>query len=238
MERFSDFQIWNEASLKNLPEQNRNSVFKLVSQHQKGFGLWSWKMPIIREGLRQAKPNDVIAYVDVGSTFNPSEMAIARLDEYVEMTSSTGALFFQQTLPEHQWSKNELRHVFGDESDWSSGQLLGGIQILRNTSTVRDFVDLACHLSLKDEGFLLRDPDAINEQSKDFIAHRHDQSIISLLAKRGRFAVIPDETYFAPEWRKNGANFPIWATRLCSGNGTLSRRIVPRVLREIERRLP
>ena len=47
-----------------------------------------------------------------------------------------------------------------------------------------------------------------------FLEHRHDQSIFSLIAKKNNFFVIPDETYWNPDWNVSGKNYPIWATRL------------------------
>ena len=48
----------------------------------------------------------------------------------------------------------------------------------------------------------------------EFIEHRHDQSIFSLLVKQSnQHAIIPDETEWFGDWIGMGDKYPIWATR-------------------------
>jgi hypothetical protein len=54
--------------------------------------------------------------------------------------------------------------------------------------------------------------DTTQKENDLYIAHRHDQSILSLLVKKYGSIKIPDETYFAPDWSR-GINYPFWAVR-------------------------
>lgn len=139
---------------------------------------------------------------------------------------------------EHAWSKQELRAEFSGDEIWDSGQLLGGIHFLKSCQSTIDFLEESDDIASLNNFAALRDPLPGSEQHSSFVAHRHDQSVLSLGAKRRSFLSIPDETYFAPDWNGRGSNYPIWASRLCSGNPNLENTIFSRVRRELERRLP
>jgi hypothetical protein len=50
-------------------------------------------------------------------------------------------------------------------------------------------------------------------QLPNFIAHRQDQSILSVLWKGAEIPTLPDETWFAPNWGTAASQFPIWSIR-------------------------
>ena len=53
----------------------------------------------------------------------------------------------------------------------------------------------------------------VTDQRKEFIDHRHDQSVFSVIRKKYGGNIIPDETYFN-DFVREGQGFPFWATRL------------------------
>jgi hypothetical protein len=164
-------------------------------------------------------------------------MAQERFSYYIQRAVDDGGLFFQQSLREDQWTKADLRVDFPNEALWNSGQLLGGIMLLSNSEKAMSFLNSTAELIEEDSFARLHDPLSAIQEVAGFRGHRHDQSVISLSAKHSEFAIIPDETYFAPHWESHGTNYPIWATRLCSGRPDLSTRLTSRILREVERRL-
>ena len=56
----------------------------------------------------------------------------------------------------------------------------------------------------------------INQEGKSCTS-RFDQSIFSCLAKKYEITLIPDETYFYPNWSASGSDYPIWAMRRRNG---------------------
>lgn len=181
---------------------------------------------------------ETLIYLDAGSSLNSGTVSTNRLRQYVEMSANSGALFFQQKLTEKAWTKSSLRKTFPEDSHWESGQALGGIMVLNSSPVTLEFLDHISGLARHNNYEALLEPGVDEVQDDAFVAHRHDQSIISLAAKDTTFTMIPDETYFAPNWPQAGKDYPIWASRLCSGNDDLSGTIGNRVRREIERRLP
>jgi hypothetical protein len=85
----------------------------------------------------------------------------------------------------------------------------------------------------------LLDPSDSEAQSPDFIQHRWEQSILSLILKSEKVNPILDETYFFPDWQK-GSDFPIWAMRNRSGGDAARRNtfdIFKILTAKIERRI-
>ena len=73
------------------------------------------------------------------------------------------------------------------------------------------------NLMISQNYHLIDDSPSIISNDITFVEHRHDQSCFSLLMKKYNRFVIPDETYFHPNWN-NGINYPIWAIRNKTGN--------------------
>jgi hypothetical protein len=210
---FEKVEIVTEATLASQYPKDFQKVLDLSRQFPQGFGLWSWKSLVARYLLETSKRGTSFTYIDAGSTLNFSTaMASLRFQTYVETANEQGGLFFQQNLVERDWSSPQLLEHFKDyPTIASSGQLLGGIWMLLTNSRTKFLIDSWWDYSIRDQGALLiGSPIASNLP----IPHRHDQSILSCLAKREGFPSIPDETYFGPDWELFGKNYPIWATRL------------------------
>lgn len=231
-------QAFQPTDLNLLLGPQARDVHELAKFHKKGFGLWSWKLPLLLSQLTELKSGDTLLYLDAGSSINRTEESIGRFREYVEFSREFGSLFFQQDLREAHWTKSELREEFPRKSDWETGQLLGGIHFLTSTRDTIELLQDANEIARKSNYFALQDPESSSIQIEDFIAHRHDQSVISLSAKSSGAFHIPDETYFAPNWDEDGWAYPIWASRLCSGNPSLKHSFLGRITRQLERRLP
>lgn len=215
-----------------------SEVSTLSKSHPRGYGLWSWKIPLLESAIRGIPEGDILFYIDAGSSLNFQSLSIPRWGDYLSSVLDTGALFFQQDLAEEQWTKTELKQRFKDEGDWKSGQVLGGIHMIQSSQSSRDFLMEAKDLACQHNFSFLKDSDSPSIQGQNFRAHRHDQSVLSLLAKERQLLMIPDETYFSPDWARQGERFPIWATRLCSGNPSVTNSLFNRSRRFAERSLP
>ena len=67
---------------------------------------------------------------------------------------------------------------------------------------------------LEDNLLLITDYYNKNNQNKEFINNRHDQSVFSIIRKIHGSIVISDETYFKERFNsKIAQKFPFWATR-------------------------
>lgn len=213
-------------------------ILHLAKEAPRGFGLWAWKLPLVYQALVSSERDTALLYLDAGSSLRWSEESKARFAGYVDVAMESNGLFFQQPLPESNWSKRSLRAIFPNDGDWRSGQVWAGGFLLRNNDYTREVIREMIKLSVQNSFEILRDPNPIEVQDSEFIAHRHDQSLLSLTVKDGDFSIIPDETYFGPNWEEDGVGYPIWASRLCSGNPDLEYSVAGRIRRQLERRLP
>jgi hypothetical protein len=215
---FTTIRGFTEADLMADPEF-WTSHGNFIETNRRGYGYWLWKPHIIKKMMDKMKENDVLIYADAGCHLNLTQPAINRLYEYVSILdgSPLGILSFQMEHLEYKYTKREtIDAVFEKDENTphtTTGQCMATAVILRKTPHSVQVVDEWARLSqiysiVNDDKHKERRPEV-----SGFIDHRHDQSILSLLVKKYGSVKIPDETYFAPNWTKDGHNYPIWAVR-------------------------
>lgn len=182
-----------------------------IESHPRGYGYYMWKPYVVKRTMDQMNDDDILVYIDAGCTINT--YAKKRLEEYVQMVrdSKHGIISFQMDLSSQKYTKKELfDYMRVSKEDQKKNQFVAGILILRKNENTKKIVDEWYRVS--------HIPEMINDQRSliqhpDFIDHRHDQSILSILFYKYGSIIIPDETFFYPNW-KNGLEYPIWATRI------------------------
>ena len=152
----------------------------------KGFGYWIWKPQIISQTLRDTPPGTIVLYIDAGTHLN--SFGARRFQDYLEIcrSSKSGILAFQQQRLERNWSKISLLNFMeiSPSSDIAtSGQIEAGAIFLRNQPSSKALVKEWLEIMITNPQLLDDSPSPSPEHS-DFQAHRHDQSIFSLIAKR------------------------------------------------------
>lgn len=173
-----------------------------------GYGYWSWKPFVLDKYLHLSELGaERVMFIDAGCHLNSTSTARTRFAEYERIADDDGALLFHMSdRPERDWTSEELMKRLGiSQVHASSPQVLGGVLMLSNSPRARGLVRAWNDTCLADHGRLLIAP------GEAF--HRYDQSILSCLSKVQGFRSIPDETYFAPDWRRDGTDYPVWAVR-------------------------
>jgi len=130
------------------------------------------------------------------------------------LQSEFSNLSFQMHHLEKEYTKGDLFKYFTLENNKeikNSGMLEGGIFfIIKNENSeklINEWYSI-CH----SEKHLIDDSESQYPNDPKFIAHRHDQSIFSLLRKIHGSLIIRQETFFN-DW-DNNTHFPIHAKRL------------------------
>lgn len=194
---------------------------RFIAQHLKGHGLWIWKSIILRKALKgDFGAYSRFFYLDAGSQFNlMSPIAKKRFEEYLEIASSHGGLSFThrtgqfgiQDFSEKNWGEPHLHQAMKvDTRLLDLPQIQAGCLFLTPKSL--PVIEEWYRWCTKDSySFLIGNPDIQGAGSK--FQHRFDQSIISPLWHMSGMKTLPDETWFAPEWKKSGREFPIWTIR-------------------------
>ena len=228
----------DRKSLQNIIPELKSLNF---NRRTRGFGYWIWKPLLVSYYISNCPTGiDGIIYLDAGCTLNLNSKSRERFSEYLKLSQEFGGLGFQMNHREEAWTKEDLLHLLDTGiGDRNSGQVLAGAFFLeKNTGAAlaEEWLQLAL------QSHLLDDSPSKLSNSVDFIEHRHDQSIFSLLAKKYNLLLLPDETAFHPGVNLDQAqtfeNKPIWATRHRSFMNSLSMNPVIRVVRSIERNVP
>mgnify|MGYP003650963449 FL=1 len=211
---FTTISILNQQHLqqdKNFWSQH-NHFFK---NHPKGYGYWLWKSWAIKSVMAKLPENDIILYLDVGCQLNPS--AVTRFHDYCNLAAAQGICCFQ--LPgftEHNWNKSDTAfRVLGDYNSphMQTDQIMATVVFFLNNRENKQLVDTWYEISQDQNYKFLTDENSVLPNHSTFCEHRHDQSILSLLIKQSGYIPLLDETWFHPNWRTKGVDYPIWATR-------------------------
>ena len=222
LERDAKASGWFDVSL-SLDERDLARMFPdFTREHEeilkfrvKGFGYWLWKPFLIRELTAQLGSGyDGIVYLDSGCQLNPNgRRARQRMSDYLAVASDQG--LFAVHLPDHpekDWSRKVVMEHFGLSTEQRElSQIQGGIIAVTRKSL--DIIDEWFESAATDDYRLLVDAPTGELNAPTFKAHRHDQAIFSAIVKSRGLEAIPDETYWSPNWIRDGADYPIWAPR-------------------------
>lgn len=210
---FHQVAVYDDESLKSTVGDLRTKFPFLFGTGSKGFGFWIWKPIILLDFLDRNPSIDQVVYVDAGSHFNLNSTSRTRFTEYLDMALKSEHLFMRlPQLPEIAWTAPDvIAHFDLSPSAQQAGQIIGGVHFWNNSRATNEFLNEWLSLMLLDEGRLVTDRHDISRNGP-FIQHRHDQSVLSCLAKSRNATSIPDETDFYPNFRL-GVDFPVWTVR-------------------------
>lgn len=158
----------------------------------KGAGYYWWKPIIVKKSLEKINDGDILLYLDAGCSFYPEHKD--KFFEYLSYLDTDDFLGFRIAHQEKHYTKRDLfKFLDMDSPDYTDTfQIISGIFFLVKSPQTIELVNkwekLASipHLTNDDESF--------NENYPDFVAHRHDQSLLSLLVKRYGGKALPDDT--------------------------------------------
>jgi hypothetical protein len=196
---------------KYFPEfwvQHKDFILK----NFRGYGYWIWKPYIILDTLKKMKNDDILLYLDCGCELNNN--GLKRFNDYIELVKTNNRMLFhlENKHFEWRWNKMDLVEYLGlkNNPEMFKPQAESGMQFYKccdeNIKLLEEYYKVSCNYNLIDDS-LSKIPNHPN-----FIEHRHDQSVISLLFKKYGYFTIFDETW--PETMiDDKKNYPIWAIR-------------------------
>jgi hypothetical protein len=157
----------------------KNGTF--VLNNQRGYGYWLWKPYLILKKLQSIKENEIILYCDCGC-----EIDIRKKNKIEQMLKDveTCEIICNTTHGEIAWTKRDLLIYLNMDNEnvlKQSQYEATSICIKKCEKTmkfVQEWYETACIHNLLD------DSPSENTNYPQFIEHRHDQSIFSLLKKK------------------------------------------------------
>ena len=145
----------------------------------RGFGLWFWKPFIILQALSRINDGDYLFYCDAGAVFiDDLHLMIPDLE-----ASGKDMMVFEQPLLAQQFTKAETYYLLRC-TDFTGNQLLGGYVLLKKSKAsigyMQEWLEAMGDVRvLSSERYLPEIP-----ERSDFVSHREDQSVLTILCKR------------------------------------------------------
>lgn len=170
-----------------------------VERYPAGMGLWAWKPRIVLDALEEMEDGEMLVYLDSGSSLVPHRQG--RLEEYGRMLapSPLPVMAFTINTPERALQKRSALLALGldgDQGFLESWQAEGGALVALACPESRAFAAEWLDLCTRDDHSLLKPDDGL-PQLEGFIEHRHDQSLLSALAKLRGAVLLACECYGA-----------------------------------------
>ena len=182
------FDYVNGYNKKDIDNQF-NKKYKNILNVKKGGGYWLWKPYFINKKLSEIKYGDYLFYSDSGAFFLRDVNFLIKELENEEQD----VMAFENPFLELQWTKKELfiNMQCNDTSIKNSNQLRAGLILIKKTnfsiSFFKEYLRYATiDNNITDYMYL--------KQDINFIEHRHDQSIFSLLYKKNKLHLFVDPT--------------------------------------------
>ncbi len=175
-----------------------------------------WKSYFVKKTMEIMNEGDILVFADCGCHLVNNPIAIDRLNTYIRLCNNfdNGFFSFQMCFPEKSYTKMDVFEKLGElnEKMMNSGQLVGGIFILRKCSHTIDLINE--YYELCQDYKLIDDSESKISNDTTFVAHRHDQSVFSILRKKRGTILVPDETWFNNFMSPEAQSKPILATRI------------------------
>jgi hypothetical protein len=187
---FDHVHLFRDTDLQQIPEfweRHREHIEK----NPRGAGYWIWKPYVILLALKCAAPGDVVFFVDAGCSL-VAERA-ARLLEYAELVRAHSVLNFALGHSVRRWTKMDTVLAYDGVAYLDRPQILSGVIGICNTpagnALVAEWYEGCCNYHLAD------DTPSGSPNDPEFIEHRHDQAILTMISYNRNAHVIADESY-------------------------------------------
>jgi hypothetical protein len=165
----------------------------------RGFGYWQWKPIIILDALSKLKDGDIVAYIDSGnSIINNLDYIFNRCNEQdIVLFDNRDGNMHGDTHRNREWTKRDCFVLMDcdEEKYYNAPQVDAAYQFYKKTPDVINFLEQYKNYCANDN--IITDiPNTTKDNLSEFKDHRHDQSILSLLAAKNNIQLLPEPS----EW--------------------------------------
>jgi hypothetical protein len=225
--KFDRITVENPYSLKSFHPTffESNNIF--MQQNLRGYGLWIWKPYLVSAHLRKLNPGDLLCYFDSGCHLNFSTTgAHKNWLRYTQIAQDRGVFamhlrsnqFKRESIMESSWTTTALSDRLElNENDLMTPQIQATFFIIQKNANTIKLAESWYEIAREGNYKYLFGPHPNEGKPSNFIEHREDQSIFSGLLKKMNIETIEDESWFNPNWTKDGKKYPIWALRNRTG---------------------
>jgi len=223
---FARVRVWSEVDLNS---STFNPIRHFLRPENRGFGFFLWKPLIVLEELRSLKDGEFLLYVDAGCHLN--KRGRRRFLAYLSALNSSeeDVLVFEFRSPapnildpgpfsafkglnDLAYAKSEVLSEFLTlgltEKDFESASIQGGILLIQKSPKSVKLIEKWAEYARKRPELFDESLDKGGEGAQ-FIAHRHDQAVLSLLAKKYGVATLSAAETWVPKVSLSPANWDL-----------------------------
>jgi hypothetical protein len=196
-------KIYGFNGVISYTDQNREwsfiNKYTDITKETRGYGFWQWKTLILLDALHQVREGDIVAYVDSGNQIINNLDYIFNLCEKQEIIlfENRDGNYERTTHKNKNWTKRDTFVLMkcDEEKYYNAPQVDAAYQFYKKTDKVMSFLN-EYNSYCSNENIISDLPNITKENLPEFIDHRHDQSILSLMAVKYNIPLLPEPS----EW--------------------------------------
>ena len=224
---FDSLTCYHVEDLQRLSSSWFASHCDFINSNQRGFGYWIWKPFVILEALKTIPDGSILVYADAG--YEISQGGKERFEQYIRLTIASDFLgFYLPGFTIGQWTKSEALSYFNiglTDTIVGEDQIQSGLLFFKKSKENIQFLNQWVELCTTKNYELVND--LLSQQNTtDFVEHRHDQSLLTLLIKTHKLGhLLPVEDYHIKYFKKEQypACYPFQCLRNKTGTSQLSK---------------
>jgi len=158
-----------------------------ITTKTRGYGYWIWKGMILKQTMNLVDDGDFVIYVDSGN------MIINNLDYIFNECDKHDIILFENrdgnyertTHKNKNWTKRDTFVLMNcdEQRYYDSSQVDGAYGVYKKSDKTMKFINEYLGYC-ENENIITDIPNITNENLSTFEDHRHDQSILSLMAEK------------------------------------------------------
>jgi hypothetical protein len=207
---FDKIIIFNE---NDLDRRFREKHKQILNARTNGFGYWIWKPKVILQTLDQMDFGDSLLYLDAGSHLNKEGLS-ALHSYFVHIKESPAGILathLGSNLQERRWTKGDVFEYFNCKHDClitDTPQIQAGLIFLNKRTETVNLINR--WMEIAENHNLIDNSPSRTVNLSDFISHRNDQSIFSILCKINKVDTISTSRFWTKGDWNDLMDQPIW----------------------------
>jgi hypothetical protein len=228
------------SDLAEVCPQTTSVYGPLQNENHPGWGYWAFKSEILNRGLTGYWGQfEGVVWIDSGCEVCINPISRWRFRYFQNKAARLGATVFSLVTPEFKFTKRDLFNEFPNLDSNDPTNQIQATWFMLHGETGRRISKSWLEVTLKSVSYSNEEP-SLKGELKEFISHRHDQSIFSLVCKSEGVSPIkytPATGSHSILGRIRALSHPIWVSRNRTGVSIIPKSLqkFPKVFYRIKR---
>lgn len=178
---FYEIIIENDKTLIEKHKDFWDKHNKFISNNSRGYGYWLWKPYLICDTLKKMNENDILLYCDVGCELN--KYGLHNFYKLLNIVLNKKIIGFKAGSCDINYTKRDLSAQYPLNINLLLiNHLQAGCLLMQKSSFIEHimnewFINCEIYHNIDDSQSKLNN-------FKNFIEHRHDQSVLNMILKK------------------------------------------------------